>query len=42
VAVETEDLGMARDEGFVLLGRATGAEPRGCSIAADELLERGQ
>jgi hypothetical protein len=37
-AVQTEDLAYARDDGFVLLGRAPGAAPRGCSIAMDILL----
>lgn len=37
-AVLTEDLAYARDDGFVLLGRAPGAQPRGCSIAMDMLL----
>jgi hypothetical protein len=36
--VLTEDLGYALGEGFELLGRAKGAEARGCSIAIDELL----
>ena len=40
-AIETEDLGVMRGEGFVLLGRSRGAEPRGCSIAADALLSGG-
>ena len=39
IAVQTEDLGTALDDGFVLLGRASGATPRGCSIAMDLLLE---
>ncbi len=38
VAVQTEDLGRAVEGGFLLLGRAAGAVPRGCSIAADLLL----
>jgi hypothetical protein len=33
----TEDLGVAEGEGFRLLGRAGGAELRGCSLAAEEL-----
>lgn len=37
-AVLTEDRGVAVDGGIHLLGRAEGAEPRGCSIAMDELL----
>jgi hypothetical protein len=39
IAVQTEDLGVAMDDGFILLGRASGATPRGCSIAMDMLLE---
>jgi hypothetical protein len=31
-AVQTEDLGVRRGEGFELLGRAALAEPRGCSL----------
>lgn len=37
-AVQTEDLGVQTGNGFVLLGRAPGATPRGCSIAMDILL----
>jgi hypothetical protein len=37
-AVLTEDVGYACDEGFVLLGRAQGAQLRGCSLATQELL----
>lgn len=37
-AVLTEDLGVAVTDGFRVLGRAPGAEPRGCSRAMDELL----
>ena len=37
-AVLTEDLGVAVDGGIRVLGRSTGAEPRGCSIAMDDLL----
>jgi len=33
----TEDLGVAEGEGFRLLGRAAGAELRGCSLVAEEL-----
>jgi hypothetical protein len=36
--VQTEDLGRAVDDGFLVLGRAAGAPPRGCSIAMDDLL----
>lgn len=37
-AVLTEDLAYEVADGFVLLGRAPGAMPRGCSIAMDILL----
>ena len=39
LAVQTEDLGREVEGGFVVLGRASGAPPRGCSIATDMLLE---
>ena len=35
--VLTEDLGVREDGAFRLLGRATGAELRGCSLTAEEL-----
>ena len=38
LAVQTSDLGRARSEGFEVLGRLTGAEAKGCSIAADAAL----
>jgi len=41
-AIETEDLGFMAGAGFVLSGRAAGAEPRGCSIATDALLSDGR
>ena len=34
MAIQTEDLGIRRDEGFELLGRNSAAEPRGCSLMA--------
>jgi hypothetical protein len=34
MAVQTEDLGIRRGDGFELLGRAVLAEPRGCSLMA--------
>jgi hypothetical protein len=38
--LQTADLGRVTDDGAIeLLGRAAGAEARGCSIAVDELLE---
>ena len=39
LAIQTSDLGRLTDEGFEVLGRAEGAEARGCSIAADALLD---
>lgn len=39
-AVLTSDLGRGRDGGFELSGRFKGAVPKGCSIAADALLQR--
>lgn len=38
LAIQTEDLGVAGPDGFEIVGRATGAEARGCSIAMDEWL----
>jgi hypothetical protein len=38
LAVQTADLGRAVGDGFEVLGREPGAEARGCSIAADEML----
>ena len=35
----TEDMGVAVADGFRLLGRLPGAEPRGCSLAIEELLD---
>lgn len=34
LAIQTEDLGVRRGNGFELLGRSTAAEPRGCSLMA--------
>jgi hypothetical protein len=34
----TEDMGVAMEEGFRLLGRAPGAEPRGCSLTMEALM----
>ena len=31
-AIQTEDLGIRRGDGFELIGRAQLAEPRGCSL----------
>lgn len=38
-AVRTADLGRRRGRGFEVLGRAPGAEARGCSLAAEEMFE---
>jgi hypothetical protein len=38
VHVLTEDLGVTEGEGFRLLGRAAGAELRGCSLVVEELM----
>ena len=38
LAVQTEDWGRVTPEGLRMLGRAAGAEARGCSLAAEELL----
>jgi hypothetical protein len=37
-AVQTSDLGRRAGDGLVLLGRAAGATPRGCSLAVEEAL----
>ena len=37
-AVQTSDLGRRSARGFEVLGRAAGAEQRGCSVAADAML----
>jgi len=37
-AVQTEDLGIRRGDGFELIGRAEKAEPRGCSLMTLETL----
>jgi hypothetical protein len=38
-AILTEDAGIAVDGGFLLLGRADGAEAKGCSLAVEEFLK---
>lgn len=38
MAIQTDDLGVAGPQGFEILGRAAGAELRGCSIAMDQWL----
>ena len=39
VTILTEDVGMATDDGFVLLGRAQGAQAKGCSLAVEDFLK---
>ena len=41
-AVLTEDMGFRDAAGLKLIGRTPGAEPRGCSIAMDELLSAAE
>jgi hypothetical protein len=38
MAIQTADLGVTSPDGFRVLGRATGAGARGCSLAMDDLL----
>ncbi len=38
MAVQTEDLGIRRGDGFELIGRAEFSEPRGCSLMSVETL----
>ena len=40
MAIQTEDLGIRRGEGFELIGRAQFAEPRGCSLMSVQSLNR--
>jgi hypothetical protein len=37
-SILTEDVGIAVDGGFQLLGRAEGAQAKGCSLAVEEFL----
>lgn len=37
-AILTEDMGIKKDNGFIFLGRAQGAEAKGCSLALDEFI----
>jgi phenylacetate-coenzyme A ligase PaaK-like adenylate-forming protein len=39
VTILTEDVGQAVNDGFILLGRAQGAEAKGCSLAVDDFLK---
>ncbi|MDQ0337433.1 acyl-CoA synthetase (AMP-forming)/AMP-acid ligase II [Caldalkalibacillus uzonensis] len=42
LAIMTEDMGRSTLNGFELLGRATGAEAKGCSLAVEEFLASRQ
>ncbi len=42
IAIQTEDLGVNQDGGFVLLGRDCDAPPRGCSLDAELLRPTGR
>ena len=41
-SILTEDVGVAADGGFLLLGRAEGAQAKGCSLAVAEFLQAAQ
>ncbi len=41
IAVQTEDRGVAYEDGLVLIGREADAEPRGCSLDAEDLRAAG-
>jgi hypothetical protein len=38
-SILTEDVGVAACDGFLLLGRAEGAQAKGCSLAVEEFLK---
>jgi hypothetical protein len=40
-AILSEDIGREVEGGFLLIGRATGASAKGCSLTLDDLLEKG-
>ena len=40
--IQTADLAQRSGDGIVVLGRMAGATPRGCSLAADQVLGRGR
>ena len=42
VTILTEDVGLATEDGFVLLGRAEGTQAKGCSMAVDNFLKAAQ
>jgi hypothetical protein len=37
MAIQTDDIGKRLDNGFEILGRAQGAEARGCSLSIEEI-----
>lgn len=39
LAVQTEDVGVAIEDGFEILGRATGAEARGCNLTVERWID---
>jgi hypothetical protein len=39
VTILTEDVGLTSEDGFLLLGRAGGAQAKGCSMAVDDFLK---
>jgi hypothetical protein len=41
-SILTEDVGVAAPGGFLLLGRAEGAQAKGCSLAVAEFLQAAQ
>ena len=41
MAIQTEDIGIRRGDGFELIGRARLAEPRGCSLMASSIVSSG-
>jgi hypothetical protein len=38
-SILTEDVGVEVDGGFLLLGRAAGAQAKGCSLAVEEFIQ---
>jgi hypothetical protein len=39
LAVQTEDLGVQVQDGFIVRGRLRGAEPRGCALLLEDIIE---
>ncbi len=38
MAIQTDDIGYTTGAGFAIIGRALGAEARGCALVLDEFL----